>query len=291
MRGLKDVIEAKKKYDDIPIPAELSERVMGEIEKAEKRRNAAMKKRKFHGMRVGLTAAAAAAVVFTAALNTSTAFAQSMGELPVIGAVARVLTFRSWQSETEELAISVEVPSVETISEDMKGLAEEVNEEIYSLCRQYADEAVVRAEEYRQAFLDTGGTEEEWAAHDISIQVWYEVKSQTEDHLSLAVMGAESWTSAYSETRYYNFDLKEGRLVTLEDLLGENYSQIAREEILSQIPAREAETGIDFWEEYAAVDENTAFYLNDAGNPVIVYDSYAVAPGAAGPQEFEISKN
>ena len=150
---------------------------------------------------------------------------------------------------------------------------------------------MVRAEEYRQAFLDTGGTEEEWAAHDISIRVWYEVKSQTEDHLSLAVMGAESWTSAYSETRYYNFDLKEGRLATLEDLLGENYSQIAREEILSQIPAREAETGMDFWEEYAAVDENTAFYLNDAGNPVIVYDSYAVAPGAAGPQEFEISKN
>ena len=48
---------------------------------------------------------------------------------------------------------------------------DEVNQEIYNLCRQYADEAVSRAEEYRKAFLDTGGTEEEWKAHNIQIQV------------------------------------------------------------------------------------------------------------------------
>ena len=71
----------------------------------------------------------------------------------------------------------------------------------------------------RTAFLETGGTEEEWAAHNIEIKVWYEVKTHTDRYLSVAVTGAENWTSAYSETRYYNFDLEKGRQVTLSDLL------------------------------------------------------------------------
>ncbi len=290
MRQMKD---AKQEYDEIPIPAELSERVTEEIQRAERRRKTEMKRRKkIRRMGMGFAAAAAAVVVvFTAALNTSTAFAKSMGELPVIGAVARVLTFHSYESETEDLKISVEVPSVDMISEDLDGLEQSVNEEIHNLCQQYADEAIIRAEEYRQAFLDTGGTEEEWAAHNIEIKVWYEVKSQTEDYLSLAVMGTENWTTAYSETRYYNFDLKEGKLVTLEDLLGADYAQIADESILSQIPVREEETGMDFWDEdFAGVDENTKFYINEAGHPVVVFDSYEIAPGAAGQQEFEIVK-
>ena len=290
MRQMKD---AKQEYDEIPIPAELSERVTEEIQRAERRRKTEMKRRKkIRRMGMGFAAAAAAVVVvFTAALNTSTTFAKSMGELPVIGAVARVLTFRSYESETEDLKISVEVPSVDMISEDLDGLEQSVNEEIHNLCQQYADEAIIRVEEYRQAFLDTGGTEEEWAAHNIEIKVWYEVKSQTEDYLSLAVMGTENWTTAYSETRYYNFDLKEGKLVTLEDLLGADYAQIADESILSQIPVREEETGMDFWDEdFAGVDENTKFYINEAGHPVVVFDSYEIAPGAAGQQEFEIVK-
>ncbi len=277
--------EAKKRYEETEIPQELAERIQVEIRRAEgKRRRVRLWNR---GLRGGMAAAAAGAVLFTTALNTSTAFAESAGQLPVIGAVARVLTFRAYETETDDLKISVEIPSIEMISQEFAGLEQSVNEEIYQLCEQYAAEAQARAEEYRQAFLDTGGTQEEWEAHQIEIKVWYEVKSQTEDYLSLAVMGSENWTSAYNETRYYNFDLKDGKLVTLKDILGEGYQDKVNAEIRRQMEERK-QNGAVFFDDFEGIPQDIPFYLNEEGNPVIVFAAYEIAPGSEGTQEFEI---
>lgn len=283
MKRMKD---AKKVYNDIPIPAELSERIRTEVERADGRRRRAAGIRR---IRNGLTAAAAAAAVFVTALNTSTAFAESAAAVPVIGIIARVLTFRSYETETEDMKITVDIPSVEMIGADLEGTEGRINEEIHRLCQEYGDEAVLRAREYRQAFLDTGGTEEEWEAHNIEIRIWYEIKARTDRYLSLAVMGSESWTSAYSEARYYNLDLQTGGLVTLQDLLGENYRQTADESIRSQMETRmEAGEAVYWPEEFAGVDENTKFYVNEEGNPVVIFDKYEIAPGSEGSPEFEI---
>ena len=164
-----------------------------------------------------------------------------------------------------------------------------IYEDIYSFCERYAQEAEQRAAEYRQIFLDTGGTEEEWAAHEITIKVWYEVKSHSDRYLSLTVKGAESWTSAYSEERYYNLDMETGKWITLRDILGDDYAQIAGQSILDQIRRRGASDGIEYRTEgWQGVDEDTKFYLNQDQNPVIVLEKYEVAPGAAGQLEFEI---
>lgn len=40
---------------------------------------------------------------------------------------------------------------------------------------------------------------------------------------------------------------------------------------------------------FTTVDESTQFYLNEAGNPVVVFPRYAVAPGYLGAVEFEIA--
>lgn len=277
--------EAKKRYEETEIPQELAERIQVEIRRAEgKRRRVRLWNRGLWG---GMAAAAAGAVLFTTALNTSTAFAESAGQLPVIGAVARVLTFRAYETETDDLKISVEIPSIEMISQEFAGLEQSVNEEIYQLCEQYAAEAQARAEEYRQAFLDTGGTQEEWEAHQIEIKVWYEVKSQTEDYLSLAVMGSENWTSAYNEIRYYNFDLKDGKLVTLKDILGEGYQDKVNAEIRRQMEERK-QNGAVFFDDFEGIPQDIPFYLNEEGNPVIVFAAYEIAPGSEGTQEFEI---
>ena len=282
--------EAKRSYDAVPIPQELSERVLSEIKKADLRRKGIQMLQKKRMAKRTLASAAAAVVLFTGALNTSTAFAETVSTLPVIGAVAKVLTFRSWETETDDLKISVEIPSVEMIAQEFKGIEKSVNEEIHGLCQKYADEAVKRAEEYKAAFLATGGTEEEWAAHNIQIQVGYEVKNQTEDYLSLLITGNENWSSAYSEMRYYNFDLKKGQLLTLKDMLGSSYAEKAEASIRSQMEERQKAQNIGYWEEIPAIDENTHFYVNEQGNPVIVFEAYEVAPGSEGAQEFEIVK-
>ena len=275
----------KKKYDETEIPDELAERIQMEIKRQDSKRRKAV----FWnlGSRRGLAAAAAAVVLFTTGLNTSTVFAETVGNLPVIGAVARVLTFRSYETEDEDLKISVEIPSIEMISEDFSDLEKSVNEEILRLCEQYAQEARTRAEEYRKAFLDTGGTEEEWAAHNIEIRVWYEVKSQTENYLSLAIIGTENWNNANNQIRYYNFDLKKGTLATLADVLGENYKQIADDAIRSQMEERKAD-GAVYFDDFEGINEDTPFYINESGNPVIVFEAYEIAPGSEGQQEFEI---
>ncbi len=277
--------KAKKKYDETEIPDELAERIQMEIKRQDSKRRKAV----FWnlGFRRGLAAAAAAVVLFTTGLNTSTVFAETVGNLPVIGAVARVLTFRSYETEDEDLKISVEIPSIEMISEDFSDLEKSVNEEILRLCEQYAQEARTRAEEYRKAFLDTGGTEEEWAAHNIEIRVWYEVKSQTENYLSLAIIGTENWNNANNQIRYYNFDLKKGTLATLADVLGENYKQIADDAIRSQMEERKADGAI-YFDDFEGINEDTPFYINESGNPVIVFEAYEIAPGSEGQQEFEI---
>ena len=277
--------KAKKKYDETEIPDELAERIQMEIKRQDSKRRKAV----FWnlGFRRGLAAAAAAVVLFTIGLNTSTVFAETVGNLPVIGAVARVLTFRSYETEDEDLKISVEIPSIEMISEDFSDLEKSVNEEILRLCEQYAQEARTRAEEYRKAFLDTGGTEEEWAAHNIEIRVWYEVKSQTENYLSLAIIGTENWNNANNQIRYYNFDLKKGTLATLADVLGENYKQIADDAIRSQMEERKAD-GAVYFDDFEGINEDTPFYINECGNPVIIFEAYEIAPGSEGQQEFEI---
>lgn len=277
--------KAKKKYDETEIPDELAERIQMEIKRQDSKRRKAV----FWnlGFRRGLAAAAAAVVLFTTGLNTSTVFAETVGNLPVIGAVARVLTFRSYETEDEDLKISVEIPSIEMISEDFSDLEKSVNEEILRLCEQYAQEARTRAEEYRKAFLDTGGTEEEWAAHNIEIRVWYEVKSQTENYLSLAIIGTENWNNANNQIRYYNFDLKKRTLATLADVLGENYKQIADDAIRSQMEERKAD-GAVYFDDFEGINEDTPFYINESGNPVIVFEAYEIAPGSEGQQEFEI---
>lgn len=287
------ISDAKKRYDEIPIPEELSDVVRSAIDYSAVRKKKIRKRQNFRiGKRV-LAAAAALAVVFTVGLNTSTAFAESMSELPVIGTIARVLTFRSYEKTTEDLSISVDIPSVEMIGED-SGLADVLNEEIYARCEEYAQEAIQRAEEYKEAFMATGGTEEEWAAHNIEIKVWYEIKSQTEQYLSFAVMGAENWVSAYNETRYYNLDLSTGKTVTLQDLLGDDYIRIADESIRNQMEERTAAGEAVFFTEaeggFAGITENAKFYINEAGNPVVVFDQYEIAPGSEGMPEFEIVK-
>ena len=78
--------DAKRKYAEVPIPAELSERVLQEVEKANRRRKYIIVRQSTKKlMRRGLTAVAVLAVVFAVGLNTSTAFAGAAADIPIIG--------------------------------------------------------------------------------------------------------------------------------------------------------------------------------------------------------------
>lgn len=285
----------KEEYDKILIPEELSIRIQQEIEKSQKKqsekKNADHKRRFKQTLHIAVASAAAVCIVFTTALNTNPAFAQEASELPVIGGLAQILTFRSYETEKDDIGISVKIPSVEMIAKDTGITVTGINQEIYNLCEQYAKDAVLRAEEYRTAFFDTGGTPEEWAEHNIKITVDYEIKQQNNTYLSFVVMGTENWTTAYSKARYYNLSLDTGNLVTLEDMLGSGYIELANESIRKQISERQL-AGEPFFTAdeggFTGISEDTNFYINNNNRPVIVFDKYEIAPGSSGKIEFEI---
>lgn len=287
----------KERYDRIEIPEELGTRINREIEKSRERQEDKGRAGGSHRfkkvMRSVEAAAAAVCILFIAALNVSPVFAKEAGQLPMIGGLARILTFRSYETEKDDIAVSVEIPTVEMIAEDTGITVEGINQEILALCNQYADEAVMRAEEYRAAFLETGGTPEEWAEHDIRITVSYEIKQQNNQYLSFIVRGTENWTTAYSESRYYNLDLRTGELVTLKDMLGSGYKELVNESIREQIAEREKAGEIFFSAEeggFAGISEDVKFYINENNRPVIVFGKYEIAPGSSGEIEFEIEE-
>lgn len=287
--------DMKKEYDSIVIPEELNVRVRQEIEKSQKREE----ERKRSGnmprlrKRFGYAAAAAAAIgiIFTTALNVNPIFAKEAAKLPVVGELARILTFKSYTTAKDHMEISIEIPTIDMISKDTRNAADDINREILSLCTQYADEAERRAKEYQAAFLETGGSLEEWADHNIKITVSYEIKRQSSSCLSFLIRGTESWTTAYSETKYYNLDLNTGKHLTLKDLLGSDYVSLANESIRKQIAERQKAGEVFFSEEeggFTGISEDAGFYINERNRPVIVFEKYEIAPGASGNVEFEI---
>lgn len=284
----------KEEYDNIVIPKELDMRIQQEIQKSRKRQTKKAGgshsfKRMIHAMEA---AAATVCVFFTLALNTSQVFAAEAAQLPVIGGLARVLTFRSYETEKDDIAVFVEIPTIEMIAEDTGLKVDEINQEILDCCNQYADEAMQRAEEYRTAFLETGGTLEEWANHKIKITVGYEIKQQNNDCLSFVVRGTENWTNAYNESRFYNLSLGTGEMVTLKDMLGSDYIELVNESIREQIAERRQEGEVFFTPEeggFTGISKETKFYINEKNRPVIIFEKYEIAPGSSGEIEFEIT--
>lgn len=284
----------KQEYDNIFIPEELNVRIQQEIGRSEKRMKSEPKKRLkpkkfFHT----IEAAAVLCVVFTATLNLNEVFAKEAAKIPVVGRIAEVLTFRSYETETDDIGISVKIPSVQVIAEETGIEVEGINQEIYDRCQKYADEAVLYAKEYRQAFLSTGGTLEEWEQHNIKITVDYEILQQGEKYLSFVVKGEQNWINSGNEYRYYNLSMETGKMVTLKDLLGDNYKDLVNESIRKQIEKRRAEGEVFFDESeggFSGISEDVKFYINKENHAVVVFDQYEIAPGAAGRIEFEIMK-
>lgn len=233
----------------------------------------------------GLAAAAAVVLVFGASVNLSPAFAQAVDDIPVVGSLARVLTVRSFTQEQPDSTVTVEQPMVA----DDTAFAADVNERINAIVDEYLDEANARIEEHRQAFLATGGTEEEFERMNIQVSVDYEILSETEDRVSFVLRAAQSDDPAGTEEIYYNLDLATGKELTLADVLGTSWAERCNAAIEEQMAER---TDVPYFSAdaggFATVDENTSFYIDENGTVVVVLPKYAVAPGAYGPQEFPI---
>ncbi len=290
---------SKQKYQEMEVPEELEDRVNQTIANYEKEKmnsyyNKKNKRNKISRTAISSMAAAAAFAILVVGLNSNEVFAMKLGDLPVVGAIAKVLTIRDYEKSDKDMTIVAQIPEivVDTEQEEVKLAISDINAEIDGLVEKHIKLAEENILEYKEAFLETGGTEEEFSKKNIKADVTYEIKSQTDTMVSLVITSAESWVNAYKEQYFYNINLVTGNQYTLEDILGEDYITIANESIKKQIKEREqGESGIEYFkgeDGFQSIDGSTGFYVNQVGNPVIVFPRYEIAPGAYGIQEFEI---
>ena len=81
----------------------------------------------------------------------------------------------------------------------------------------------------------------------------------------------------------------------MEDLLGENWVEICNDAVKAGMAAQIEADGFDYFFPadrggFTTVDETTSFYINENGDPVLVFPEYSIAAGVAGILEFPVTK-
>ena len=276
--------DAKIRYQSADIPPELDFAVASALREGERRR----RRRRWQSR--ALASLAACCASFVLLVNASPAFASAVYQVPVLGDLARVVTVTEYSIANKERLIDVRLPAVEdTGSTDLE---QRINTEIQTRIDAVLAEAEARAEETKAAFVATGGDPEEFMPVIISVD--YEVKCRNDQYLSFVIFKTETKASAYTEFFCYNIDLETGKELTLQDMLGPDYKEIANQVIREEIARRSQEPGnvyfdgTDGIEGFQSITADQRFYINEAGNPVVIFEKYEIAPGYMGQQEFEI---
>lgn len=237
------------------------------------------------------TAAAALAGIFVILPNTSAGIAHAMEQIPVLGQLVEVVTFRDYNYETDRNIADIQVPEVKVadqtgdsqVQENLSRTAEEINAEIQEITDKLIEEF--------EANLD-----DEMGYQDILVKS--EVLTTTEEYFTLKLICYQGAGSGYQWNVFYTIDLNTGERLALKDLFleGTDYITAISENIKEQMQARmDADENVYYWlndeiEEwnFKAITDETSFYLNEKGNVVIGFNEGDVAPMYMGTVEFEI---
>ena len=277
--------EARRCYEEVPIPAELNARVNLEVQRSRRRR---LRRHRWTQAAASLAGCAAA---FVLVVNFSPTFAAALEPVPVLGDLVRIITGEVYHVDNEETYLDIRTPVLQNTGNSE--LEDRINEEIQARVDAMVEEAEERGREEYKAWLETRTSEDDYFV-PVTVEVSYEVKCSTERILSFVLYKTETRASAYTESYVYNIDLQTGSDITLADLLGSKWKEIADRTVKIGIYQRSQEPGNVYYteEEYGlefeGISEDQQFYINEKGNPVIRFDKYEIAPGYMGAQEFEI---
>lgn len=267
----------KEAYDQIPVPQEARERIEAGIMRArlEKKRSDRMKNMK----RTGVTAAALV-LTFGIAVNASPVVAQAMDGIPVIGSIARVVTIRNYNESTDNgMMADISVPQIDG------------NVAANAEMDAYAKELIARYEKEVVAQL---GQEEGHYALESS----YEVVSDNDKYVSIRINTVETMASGAEFVKIFTVDKATGETVSLKDYLNspeklEAVSQNIKDQMAAQMAEDEGKVYFTEGEPggFTGLTGDENFYLNEAGELVIVFGEYEVAPGYMGTVSFTIPKD
>ncbi len=233
-------------------------------------------------------AAAAAALLLTFLINVSAPIAHAMEQIPVLGAVVKVVNFRIYWSQNKQMEANIKVPEVRIEDMDGKEMGE-ASKSMNDKIQEYTDEIIAA---YEADVKASGG--EGTQAVDLD----YEVVTDNDKLFSLWFHQTVVMAGANQLEKVYHIDKKTGNMITLKDLFkdGADYiapiSQNIKEQMKIQMEQDESKAywlddEVDEWN-FKEISEDVDFYINESGKLVIIFDEYEVAPGYMGVVSFEI---
>lgn len=259
-----------------------------------KMEEADMDHKKERGKAGGIRFAAAAAALLAAFVilpNTSASVAHAMEQIPLIGRIVEIVTFRDYKYEGDRNMADIEVPELKLdeelenseAQEQLERTTDEINAEIQEITGKLI-------EQFETYLSDEEGYQD--------IVVTSEVLATTPDYFTLKLLCYQGAGSGTQWNYYYTIDLNTGERLQLKELFreGADYITPISDSIKEQMQARmDADENVYYWlhdeiEEwnFKSITDETSFYLNEKGNVVIGFNEGDVAPMYMGSVEFEI---
>ncbi len=227
------------------------------------------------------------AALFVLSINTSSTFAKTLSNVPILGNVVNVLTFTEYTVDEPTYKADLKVPAVNNLKN--KDLEQSLN-------NKYLEE---NKKLYDQFMKETESEKKDSGAH-LGIDSGYEVKTDNEDILSIERYVVNTAASSSTTMKFDTIDKKKEILLSLPILFKDNsYVKIISENIKEQmkeqmkkdeskvywIPEANLDYSID---PFVTIKDNQNFYINNDHKLVISFDKYEVAPGYMGVVEFTI---
>ena len=241
-------------------------------------------------------AAAALLIAVTVIANVSPDMAYAMADIPVLGAVVRVVTLDRYHKTIGGSEADIVTPELQGLADSE--LMEKINKELGDNANQLRQEFERDAKELAQEY----GAD----AH-MGIVYDYTVRTDTDDYYAVDIYFLNVAGSSSTTHKFYTIDRKTKELVTLGGLFAEgaDYKDRLYEIIRAEMIRRNNEEGGMFFVEpnefsddgvgvFDSVWDKKAeqnFYINNDGELVICFDKYEVAAGAQGSPEFVIPRD
>lgn len=134
------------------------------------------------------------------------------------------------------------------------------------------------------------------------LEIHHETVTNNERYFTLKLSIFQVAGSGAESYKFYTIDKQTGKQIQIGDLFreGSNYREVLSENLKDQMRAKMAEDENNiYWVDYSDVPEwnwerikeDQNFYFDEAGNIVISFDEYEVAPGYMGAQEFTVEQS
>ena len=299
----------RREYEAVEVPQEAKERILMGIERAKKEqeeKEGAESGRRAGGRiwrYAGIAAAACLGAIVILA-NSGQSVALAMEKIPVIGAIAKVVTFRTYEDQTNHFSAHIEVPQVEQEQLAETQPADESAGDTQS--QDAAQEGLQRTnktiEEYGQELIARyeHDLSESQGEGNYSLQSDYKVVSESDDYLAIEVDTLLTMASGSEYRKTFNIDKNTGEILSLKDFFqeGSDYIGVISDAIKAQMKQQmEQDDSVIYWLDsevpewdFKAIDDDTSFYFDGQGDLVIQFDEYEVAPGSMGAVSFTIPR-